>query len=69
MVEYHIDYAELYRYETNVIYPPIVGGVLHVSPLNETRDDEMTGGDFMAHADGLEHYKKCGYKGVPCHGC
>lgn len=53
VVEYHIDYAELYRwinicclmccntsyeryscrYETNVIYPPLYGGVMHLTPF------------------------------------
>ncbi|TYZ50831.1 hypothetical protein PybrP1_003163 [[Pythium] brassicae (nom. inval.)] len=31
--EYHLDYAELVRYETNVIVPPVYGATLHVSPL------------------------------------
>jgi hypothetical protein len=28
-VEYHVDYAELVRYETNLIYSPLYGGNLH----------------------------------------
>uniref|UniRef100_K3X9E7 Uncharacterized protein n=1 Tax=Globisporangium ultimum (strain ATCC 200006 / CBS 805.95 / DAOM BR144) TaxID=431595 RepID=K3X9E7_GLOUD len=34
--EYHLDYAEMVRYETNVIVPPIYGATLHVSPLQCT---------------------------------
>ena len=60
MVEYHIDYAELYRYENNAIHPPIYAATLHVSPFEE---DEMVGGDFMANMKGLDHYKRFGYKG------
>lgn len=37
--EYHLDYAELVRYETNVIVPPLYGATLHVSPL---RNDDVT---------------------------
>lgn len=60
-VEYHIDYAELYRYETNVIYPPIYGGVYHASPLAV---NEMVGGDFVVNMRGLDHYREFGYKGA-----
>jgi hypothetical protein len=59
-VEYHIDYAELYRYETNVIYPPLYGATCHVSPF---REGDMVGGDFQVNLGGLEHYKRFGYKG------
>mmetsp|Transcript_15372 Transcript_15372/g.23150 ORF Transcript_15372/g.23150 Transcript_15372/m.23150 type:complete len:367 (-) Transcript_15372:168-1268(-) len=59
-VEYHIDYAELYRYETNIIHPPLYAGTCHVSPLV---GDEMLGGDFSANLNGLDHYKRFGYKG------
>ena len=69
-VEYHIDYAELYRYETNVIYPPLYAGTAHVSPLNhpdkvnQIGDDAiMTGGSFCVNTGGLRHYQKFGYKG------
>ena len=60
-VEYHIDYAELYRYENNIIYPPIYAGTCHLSPL---QDGDITGGDFMVNTNGLEHYRKFGYKGI-----
>eukprot|EP01035_Chromulina_nebulosa_P020138 gene20138-26146_t len=59
-VDYHIDYAELYRYENNIIIPPLFGGLCHLSPLSE---DEMTGGDFLINEDGLNHYFDFGYKG------
>ena len=69
-VEYHIDYAELYRYETNVIHPPLYAGTAHVSPLNtaydftnERKDATMKGGSFCVNTDGLGHYRKFGYKG------
>lgn len=76
-VQYHIDYAELYRYETNIIYPPLYAGTWQVSPV-ETRDArqgsvesqdgttataDMIGGDFMANMGGIEHYRRFGYKG------
>jgi hypothetical protein len=33
-VEYYVDYAEVVRYETNLIYPPLYyGGTLHCSRL------------------------------------
>jgi hypothetical protein len=59
-VQYHIDYAELYRYETNITHPPLYAGTCHVSPLEA---GEMVGGSFMANMRGLEHYKRFGYKG------
>ena len=58
-VTYHIDYAELYRYETNIIHPPLYAGTAHISP----RSNRMRGGHFMANMEGLEHYKRFGYKG------
>jgi hypothetical protein len=58
--QYHIDYAELYRYETNVIHPPLYAGTCHVSPIGP---GDMEGGDFCAHVGGLDHYRKFGYKG------
>ena len=32
-VQYHIDYAEMFRYQTNIIYPPMYGSTLQVSPV------------------------------------
>lgn len=59
-VQYHIDYAELYRYENNNICPPLYAGTCQVSPL---KTGEIIGGDFMVNLQGLSHYKKFGYKG------
>jgi len=61
-VQYHIDYAELYRYETNIIYPPLYAGTCQVSPINGPED--MEGGDFQANVTGVEHYRRFGYKGT-----
>ena len=36
-VQYHIDYAEMFRYQTNVIYPPMYGSTLQVSPINKSK--------------------------------
>ncbi|KAL3656679.1 hypothetical protein V7S43_018458 [Phytophthora oleae] len=70
--EYHLDYAEQVRYETNVIFPPIYGATLHVSPLhndlteNEANQGRETssfeGGSFHVNLTGLVHYDKYGYK-------
>ncbi|KAJ0396079.1 hypothetical protein P43SY_008761 [Pythium insidiosum] len=54
--EYHLDYAEMLRYETNVIFPPLYGATLHVS-----RGD-IEGGGFHVNRRGLEHYREYGYK-------
>ncbi|KAG7375749.1 hypothetical protein PHYPSEUDO_015352 [Phytophthora pseudosyringae] len=73
--EYHLDYAEQVRYETNVIFPPLYGATLHVSPLHNARagDEAATpnqgretsafeGGGFHVNLTGLPHYDKYGYK-------
>ncbi|ETN07617.1 hypothetical protein PPTG_12959 [Phytophthora nicotianae INRA-310] len=71
--EYHLDYAEQVRYESNVIFPPIYGATLHVSPLHNEANDEATpnqerrtnsfeGGGFHVNLTGLPHYDKYGYK-------
>jgi len=60
-VEYHIDYAELYRYETNVIHPPLYAGTCHVTPI-ESSGERIQGGDFCVNSGGIEHYQKFGYK-------
>lgn len=66
-VEYHIDYAELYRYETNIIHPPLYAGTVQVSPLGThsitQANKTMEGGSFLVNTAGLEHYKRFGYKG------
>ena len=59
-VEYHVDYAELYRYETNIIYPPLYAATCHLSPF---QDGDMVGGDFQVNLGGLDHYMRFGYKG------
>jgi len=59
-VQYHIDYAELYRYETNIIYPPLYAGTCQVSPINGPED--MEGGDFQANVTGVEHYRRLATK-------
>lgn len=56
-VQYHIDYAEMFRFQTNTIYPPMYGGTLHL-----TNTTGMEGGGFFVHRDGLEHYRKFQYK-------
>lgn len=40
--EYHLDYAEQVRFETNTIVPPIYGATLHVSPLRNPTDVRNT---------------------------
>jgi hypothetical protein len=60
-VQYHVDYAELYRYETHIIHPPLYAGTCHISPL---QGKDMTGGDFYANMSGLDHYKQYGYKSL-----
>jgi hypothetical protein len=57
-VPYHLDYAEQIRYESNVIVPPAMAGILHCTAA------VVEGGDYCAHLDGLEHYEKHGYKGA-----
>eukprot|EP00536_Pseudo-nitzschia_multiseries_P005560 jgi/Psemu1/323937/estExt_fgenesh1_pg.C_1050003 len=56
-VRYHIDYAEMFRFQTNVIYPPMYGGTLHLTPTND-----MIGGEFCANLGGLDHYREFRYK-------
>lgn len=57
-VPYHLDYAEQIRYESNVIVPPALAGILQCTAA------VVEGGDYCAHLDGLEHYEKHGYKGA-----
>ena len=74
-VQYHIDYAELLRYEYNVTVPPLWAGTIQCSALynntHSTNDTEstnlmkrMVGGEFCANLRGLEHYAEQGYKGI-----
>ena len=66
-VEYHIDYAELYRYQTNTTVPPLYAGTCHLSPFKDSGSGGdncfIKGGDFCANTEGLDHYKRFGYKG------
>jgi hypothetical protein len=57
-VSYHIDYAELIRYETNVVAPPLWAGTLHCAPHC------IEGGAFAVNLQGLPHYQRHGYKGL-----
>jgi len=47
------------RYETNIIHPPLYAATYHA-----TNTEAMIGGDFMVNKEGLEHYKRFGYKGM-----
>nr|CCA15258.1 conserved hypothetical protein [Albugo laibachii Nc14] len=63
--EYHLDYAESVRYETNVIVPPLYSATLHISPLYEHAENDhenIEGGAFYVNHRGLDHYKEYGYK-------
>lgn len=51
--EYHLDYAEQVRYETNVIVPPIYGATLHVSPLRNASDAQDCSVEFGGQALGI----------------
>lgn len=70
-VQYHIDYAELLRYEYNVTVPPLWAGTIQCSALcnndqiaNATENARMVGGEFCVNLRGLEHYAEHGYKGM-----
>lgn len=69
-VSYHIDYAELLRYEYNVTVPPLYAGTIQCSPLSDANTPKveetyeiMLGGEFCVNLGGLDHYEKHGYKG------
>jgi hypothetical protein len=57
-VPYHIDYAELIRYEHGYLVPPVMAGTLHCTPHN------IVGGEYCVTTNGLDHYAKYGYKGM-----
>lgn len=64
-VQYHIDYAELLRYEYNVTVPPLWAGTTQCSPLwNGHNKNNMEGGEFCVNLHGLKHYAEHGYKGA-----
>jgi hypothetical protein len=56
-VRYHVDYAELIRYEHNVLVPPILAGTLHCTV------GTVRGGAFGVNLDGWNHYEIHGYMG------
>ena len=62
-VPYHIDYAELLRYETGIIVPPIIAGTWHCT--RNPNQNYFRGGDYcvVSRENGLDHYHKHGYKG------
>lgn len=55
-VPYHLDYAEQIRYRTNLIVPPRLAGTLQCTKT------PLEGGAFEIHEEGLDHYRKYGYK-------
>ena len=70
-VQYHIDYAELLRYEYNVTVPPLYAGTIQCSQLwndlkrltTNQNHQTMKGGEFCVNLQGLDHYSEHGYKG------
>ena len=56
---YHVDYAEMYRRRTNILRPPMHAATIQVSPV---APEDIEGGTFGAHLDGLKHYARHGYK-------
>jgi len=70
-VSYHVDYAELLRYEYNVTVPPLWAGTVQCSALwndrhgcqDESDEQCMRGGEFCVNLRGLAHYSEHGYKG------
>lgn len=55
---YHVDYAELIRYEHNIMATPLWAGTLQC-----TRDFILEGGQFAVNLQGIQHYLQYGYKG------
>ena len=55
-VAYHIDYAEMLRYQKNIIHPPLYGATLHLTPV------AVEGGSLSMNLRGLDHYKTFQYK-------
>ena len=65
-VPYHMDYAELLRYETGMIVPPILAGTWHcTNNQHHSPHASFRGGDYcvVARGNGFDHYQKHGYKG------
>ena len=64
-VDYHLDYCELHRHETNEIVPPLYASTVQLSDLaNGAADDarRVEGGAFVVNSGGLAHYAAYGYK-------
>ena len=56
-VHYHVDYAELVRYEHNVLAAPVWAGTLQCTSR------PIEGGQFAVNLQGMNHYERHGYKG------
>jgi hypothetical protein len=56
-VGYHMDYAELIRYEHNILAAPLWAGTLQCT------FHTMEGGEFAVNVNGIQHYQQHGYKG------
>lgn len=54
---YHVDYAELLRYEQNVLVTPVWAGTLQCTST------PIKGGQFAVNLEGMKHYQYHGYKG------
>ena len=65
-VSYHIDYAELLRYKTGIIHPPVYAGTVQCTRGSE--ECGWGGGGYYVNRGGLEHYRSCGYKGCKLDG-
>jgi hypothetical protein len=57
VVQYHMDYAELIRYESNIVAAPLWAGTLQCTY------DKIEGGEFAVNTNGVQHYQLHGYKG------
>lgn len=56
---YHVDHAELIRFEHNIVVTPLFAGTLQC-----TRPLLLKGGQFAVNIQGMEHYVRHGYKGI-----
>lgn len=64
-VDYHLDYCELHRHETNEIVPPLYASTVQLSDLADGAADDarrVEGGAFVVNSGGLAHYAAYGYK-------
>ena len=58
-VTYHLDYAEQYRMLTNIIWPPMIGTVCNITPIeHESQIDTV----LAINLDGIDHYAKYGHR-------